>query len=285
MTDIKETFHHNYYLLFAIHHNITDGFSTIHICNFLIKILNMVIEKDNIDETQLGYFDDGSQIDELIKVKELELKSDSVLLHEIKKLQNKKESSKILLHDVIKCDKNFIPRTMNISKDLTKADTNDLIQRFKSMGVTFHSGFTILVCTAIVEFLNNKGVQNPSYEIGLTNAVNSRRFYKNQNCIPLGNHMIGLGMCLDIPRNVREDFKNYAKEFHASMKERMESGKIFCDTGLTSVIADEGKKDTVSYEDEIKKLDNLILSEYFHISNMGDITSHLGDEGKHVQTA
>ena len=275
--EIEENYPHQYSLLFAIHHGISDGFSNMYICNWMISLLNSVISNENIDDSQLGYFNDGEQTSKLIETREQELMQDKNLMDNFIKEQRNLKSKTPLLCGIMESETaNKISETKHIYKDLTCDETHCLVKIFKENGISFHSGFFAIVNVAIVDILNEAGLNNSNYDIIKSHTINFRKYWDKEEQVSLGVHIYDVLLAIDTPRDVKYNILSYAKKYHNILSNVFNSSECCNNQCFTKLI--DGTSIYKPIKDEVKK-----PTAYYNTTNMGNVTSILGNKGEHVQ--
>ena len=278
--EIESTHPNQYTLLVGTHHSITDGFSKHKKLGVLLSILNDVLEGKPINDDQFGFHTDGAETDQVVKDRRTELELDPLKYAELKAEFEVLHKKIALWEKITKTPKPEHPRSLYIVRKLDENTNKKIYERFKSLGVSYHTGFSAIIDIALVDLLKNSGIDQPIYDIGSLHVTNDRSLWKSEDKdLALGCSYSSFAMAMNTPENAKSQLENYIQEYHKKFysnfnDKRMMDERIICplkldEKGIPSCINDYRK--------------NLPPFVYYSTSNMGDTTKLIGEGGKHVK--
>lgn len=276
MPDIKEKFPYQYYFFLGLHHSITDGTSTIAICNHFLSLLNDVISGKPINDLeQLAEHATEEQTTKLLEEVGKELAENPT---EEERYQNMLSGrvENVLFLKAYPPPTNVRPKTLNLAYSLSKEETLDFLKRCKKEGVTIHSGFCSIINFAIVTLLIKGGIKQDSYKIKHYHTINNRRYWSGDTSRAFGAHLGKLTFLSEVTSNINE-FWDQARQFHKTFGELLnERGSL-----KESIMM---FKNTHRDIDISKAIEQMPMGDnYYGTTNMGNLASTFEGEGEYVQ--
>ncbi|KAB7500723.1 hypothetical protein Anas_13800 [Armadillidium nasatum] len=177
-------------ILFTFHHAITDGYTSINICNNFLKVLNDVIVENVQKLYYFGQLNDGHESEELFIQRAKYLKNNLEYCSEIRTMESKFNNAKLLLTEYFPAPKGAGKRTKFIHGELNKEMTTNLIKVFKSKGISFHAGFCSVFNWVLMDILTENGLPDKEIELPTTHAFNLRKYWKKSSSAQLGSHVL-----------------------------------------------------------------------------------------------
>ncbi|KAL7630743.1 UNVERIFIED_CONTAM: hypothetical protein RMT77_019044 [Armadillidium vulgare] len=279
-------------LLFTFHHAIIDGYTAINICNNFLKALNDVIGETVQKIYDFGQFNDGHETKELLIQRTEYLKKNLEYCEEIRTMKTKFDNTKVLLTEFFPVPKDAEKKTKFIHGELNKEITTNLIEVFKSKGISFHAGFCSVFNWVLMDIFTEKGLNDKEIELTTRHALNLRRYWKKPSSIQLGLHSQGIFLFSKIDQNVGENFWECAKEFNKELKSAIENMQAiewiaveyFTNTSSEPQLDDSLKLFEKETPPPITTPSFLLPppKTYYGTSNLGDISSILKGERDHV---
>ena len=269
----KDSF--TYDFLFNFNHAVTDGYSSLIICNEFLKIINDILSNETIDDTiQIGHH--------LPEVKKSEIQSaymiDSKIDQDEEYIDNlfQLETSKTRLKNAFPVDSNMVPQSKSVYFILDKHETMIFINKCKEHGVTVHSAFTSILNLSIVNVLKEAGISEEIYQTNTYHLINFRRFYEESSEKILGCHIGSYFLDHKTKINDSTKFWNYAKEVHKKLNPMITTKQFSLQEKARLILCTNGKL-------EFSLTNPREPGYYFSITNMGNINSLLTGEGEHVE--
>ena len=153
------------------------------------------------------------------------------------------------------------------------------LSRCRSMGITYHAGFTALLDAAYVKTLKDLGITEPNYPIASVHCVNLRAYY--QGCEnAFGNGMGALDTKTNAPGNVLENFWSYAQSYYKLFKEKYDAYTPLMHE-VVEELSDEDTLEPFDWEDA--KLNGLKEAYTYSTTNMLDVSKVLSNYGENVR--
>ncbi|KAG7156539.1 uncharacterized protein LOC121853470 [Homarus americanus] len=279
MPELNESFPHNYHLLFAIHHGITDGLSSVKICGFIISLLNDMMAGRSIDdEEELGQFDAGEETFRLVKERKHQMEVDPTLREKLVQDFQSTMRKVAVMNGVFPVPLDSEDKSLNLTRSLSHSDTSRFSSRCRSEGVTVLSAFTALVNIALIDLLKDRGVMQDTYEIGGAHSMNLRRYWKDNRDTTraLGCHLSWIKLITDTPKDAGDAFWDYTRTLHRDLQKHQLEATPVQEIMLIHIFHSEPPNVEAM-------LAFLPPPHFYTISNWGDITSLLPPPGDLVQ--
>ncbi|KAK7082067.1 hypothetical protein SK128_019465 [Halocaridina rubra] len=263
----------------GIHHSITDGTTNIIICKGFVKILNDIISGNPIDEkSQMGSFISDVETDKIVALKMRELKKDTKLLHSIESSMSDMGLGMPTLLTVYPMPTGNQDKTGNLTHVLRETSTKKFIMKCKSEGVTLHSGLTALTLATKVKLLHgNRKVEN-SFRLIHGHVINLRRYWEGDASEALGCHAhMPLNMSTLVPNDVTSNFWEFTRHLHKDIQHHLKEETVLYRDAYMMM---NNNKDA-TFEDMFKPKSSGQVD--IVLSNLGDVTSIIGEGGPHVK--
>ncbi|KAL7648290.1 UNVERIFIED_CONTAM: hypothetical protein RMT77_000196 [Armadillidium vulgare] len=277
--EMKEENEHMSDAIFSFHHIITDGFTSSQICNNFVEVLNDVIcGLVKSEYKNFGKFSDSTETDELIKQR-IQFFQDNP--KEFQKITNEMIDFKnrtVVLNQLFPVPDDVSITTKHLMRDLEEGQTILLLSKFRKHGVTFHSGFTAVANWAYMEILTENGFKQDFLDMGAYHAVNVRRYWKPCSSIQLGCHIGPMRLVVKTHRNIGKQFWEHAHEIQNKLQTHLKERKTLDEIIAYPLTSKSGE----SYNFAELFSNPPPLNIYYSTSNMGDLSSILKNEGKHV---
>ncbi|KAL7632965.1 UNVERIFIED_CONTAM: hypothetical protein RMT77_016675 [Armadillidium vulgare] len=279
-------------ILFTFHHAISDGYTSINICNNFLKALNDVIGENVQKFYNFGELNDGHETEELITQRTEYLKKNLEYCSEIRTMKSKFDNVKHLLTEYFPVSKDAEKKTKYIHGELNEEITSNLIKVFKSKEISFHAGICSVFNWVIMDILIEKGLTDDQIELPTKHALNLRRYWKKSSSIQLGSNASIISLLSKTDKNVGDNFWEYAKEFNKELRsviENMQSIDWFAVKNLKYTSVEPQYDDSLKVPEKVPP--HPITSSfsfapapktYYISSNIGDISSILKSERDHV---
>ncbi|KAB7494371.1 hypothetical protein Anas_14360 [Armadillidium nasatum] len=279
-------------ILFTFHHAIIDGYTAVNICNSFLKALNDVIGENVQKIYDFGQFNDGHETKELLIQRTEYLKSNLEYCEEIRTMKSKFDNAKVLLTEYFPVPKDAEKKTKFIHGELNKEITANLIEIFKSKGISFHAGFCSVFNWVLMDILTEKGLTEKEIELTTTHALNLRRYWKKSSSGQLGVHAKFFSLLSKTDQNIGKNFWEYAKEFNKELKSGIENMRAIdwiAEEYLANISSEPQLDDSLKLIEKVSSPSITIPSfllpppkTYYVTSNVGDISSILKSERDNV---
>ncbi|RXG53454.1 hypothetical protein Avbf_16544 [Armadillidium vulgare] len=272
-------------ILFTLHHAMIDDYTAIIICDSFLKALNDVIGETVQKIYNFGQFNDGHETKELLVQRTEYLKNNLEYCEEIRTMKTKFDNAKVLLTEYFPVPKDAEKKTKFIHGELNKEITTNLIEIFKSKGISFHAGFCSVFNWVLMDILTENGLTDKEIELPTRHALNLRRYWKKSSSVQLGFHAKMINILSKTDKIVEENFWVYAKEFNKDLKSAIENKQAIDWTALKHL---KYTSDEPRYDDSLKLLEKVPPpsfsnpKSYYGTSNIGNTSSILKGERDHV---
>ncbi|KAL7631073.1 UNVERIFIED_CONTAM: hypothetical protein RMT77_018627 [Armadillidium vulgare] len=272
-------------ILFTLHHAMIDDYTAIIICDSFLKALNDVIGETVQKIYNFGQFNDGHETKELLVQRTEYLKNNLEYCEEIRTMKTKFDNAKVLLTEYFPVPKDAEKKTKFIYGELNKEITTNLIEIFKSKGISFHAGFCSVFNWVLMDILTENGLTDKEIELPTRHALNLRRYWKKSSSVQLGFHAKMINILSKTDKIVEENFWVYAKEFNKDLKSAIENKQAIDWTALKHL---KYTSDEPRYDDSLKLLEKVPPpsfsnpKSYYGTSNIGNTSSILKGERDHV---
>ncbi|XP_042875628.1 uncharacterized protein LOC122255540 [Penaeus japonicus] len=263
-------------LFLGIYHGITDGYSNMKICGFLIQLLEDVISGKPInDEEQLCECVAGEKTQRMVDERFAAIKANCEYKEKMVEEYQASQSKCLLASLIPEGAGEKDPKTRLLTRTLDVDTSAIFFKRCREEGVTVNSAFTALCSVAMVDFLVEGGIHRETYSISSNHVVNARRYWEGDTSEYLGCHALPTNpVVVETPRNVGAKFWDYAREVHREFLKTLDSGKALHVEAMKQIMRSESP-------------DCGALSEQsqfdFCMTNMGDVTPLVTEGGDHVQ--
>lgn len=275
----KEENGHMSDVIFTFHHIITDGFTSSHICNNFIEVLNDIISGSvKSDYEHFGKFTDSTETDEIIRERIQFFQDNPREFQEISKQMADFKNHTVVHNQLFPVPEDVFLTTKHLMRDLDEGKTSLLLNKFKKHGFTFHSGFTAVANWAYMEILTENGFKEDSLEMGSYHAINLRRYWKPCSYIQLGCHMGSIRIAVKVDRNIGKKFWDHVREIQNKLQTHLKNCKTVDEILAYPLTSKSGE----SYNFAELFRNPPPLNIYYSTTNMGDLSSILKNEGKHV---
>ncbi|XP_042222488.1 uncharacterized protein LOC121866824 [Homarus americanus] len=216
--EYNKDFPHQYAIIFFVHHSIMDGTSMAYMLQAFVEVLDRVLRGQSVDNTkQIGVFVSHQEITEKELLIEKMLNNDQGRLRELKQeVLASTKSPEILRGYPAPGGPN--PTTHFLHREIQPERFHKIYLRCKQHGVTFYTALQATVNTAIVELLKEAGINDEDFNISVSNTTNLRRYMPRRPSPTLGLHLYYTTQLVNVNRNVRESFWNFAKIIGSDLK-------------------------------------------------------------------
>ncbi|XP_063606352.1 uncharacterized protein LOC134781200 [Penaeus indicus] len=260
----------------GLYHGITDGYSNMKICGYLVQLLEDVIARNPInDEEKLGICVSGERTQQLVDERFAAIKADSEYKEKMMKEFQASQKSCLLASMIPEGAGEKEPKTRMLLRNLDTDTSTAFFKRCREEGVTVNSAFTAVGSVAMVDFLVEGGIDQDTYRISSNHVVNARRYWGGDTSDYLGCHALPTNpVTVETPRTVGSNFWNYARELHREFQKTLESDKAIHIEAMKQVCRSENPDSgALSKQSQFD----------FCVTNMGNVTSLVTEGGAHVQ--
>ncbi|KAG7171798.1 hypothetical protein Hamer_G000713 [Homarus americanus] len=274
--EYNKDFPHQYAIIFFVHHSIMDGTSMAYSLRGFVEVLDRVLRGQSVDNTkQIGVFVSHQEITEKELLIEKMLNNDQGRLRELKQeVLASTKSPEILKGYPAPGGPN--PTTHFLHREIQPERFHKIYLRCKQHGVTFYTALQAAVNTAIVELLKEAGIHDEDFNISVSNNTNLRRYMARRPSPILGVHVYHTTQLVNVSRNVRESFWNFAKIIGSDLKTLL--------TSEASLVQSVVRRMTLPPIDPTTyfRTPPPLTSDYL-FTNMGDVSAMIGGDTHSVR--
>lgn len=280
LEDINKEFLHNYALIFGIHHSISDGTTNVKICNLLCNIMNDLKGGLTIDdEEQLGDITGDAEAVKLYDEEIARLKENPELGMEIKRELDEGAKVRPLIRHICKIPSDVPVVTKSVTAIFNSEISDRFYRKAKSKGVSLHSALATLINLSFVKLLQEHGINQDEYNLRAGHDINIRRYYNSEKSArALGIHgpLFGYRSAFWVPKDLVPVFWKTAKEFNTRFHADLSSRKVLTVSAyrMTNENTDQNFREMMKTDGE--------PNYYYTISNMGNLSGALFEEGQHM---
>ncbi|XP_063884511.1 uncharacterized protein LOC135113247 [Scylla paramamosain] len=219
--EVKAALPHQCHILMTLHHAANDGMVVMMVTQLLIDILDSLLQGLPVSSQPVGELCEGFEVvEEEARIRAALLQDPERL---VAALRQHVESKRLpLLMEAFGLPKAEDWTTKNLPPVVLD---NQRMEKFaakcRSVGATINAGFTALINTALVELVQEAGLDKDVYHLSSSHPVDTRRLMKNTQNIPLGYHAIPMTQCTATPRNVKEHFWQYVKTVDVKLRDKI----------------------------------------------------------------
>lgn len=168
------------------------------------------------------------------------------------------------------------PATKHISRMINSETLSKFKDKAKTAGITFNSAFVAMINAAFVDLMVEGDVLEKNYRLYVNHLINIRRYLGKTDTIPLGAYQYPLSHFSDVSVSVKENFWEYAGNYHRDLLSKLKSGTV-----LEQKVLKKLKRFSMSPMEFFQNPPPVVHD--FSVSNVGDMTSFIPGIGKHVQ--
>lgn len=260
----------------GLYHGITDGYSNMKICGFLIQLLEDVIACNPFnDEEQLGICVSGEKTQQMVDEQFRAVKADSKYKEKMMEEFQASQKTCLLASLIPEGAGEKKPKTRMVLRNLDTDASSTFFKRCREEGVTVNSAFTALSSVAMVDILVEGGIDQDTYRISSNHVVNARRYWGGDTSEYLGCHALPTNpVAVDTPRSVGAKFWDYARVLHREFQRTLETDKAVHIEAMKQICRSENPDSgALSKQSQFD----------FCVTNMGDVTALVTEGGAHVQ--
>ncbi|XP_071519953.1 uncharacterized protein [Panulirus ornatus] len=223
---IKNQFPHQYILIFSFCHSTADGMITLMVFSLIMKFLQDFMKGVPIDDGQLGKIVSHSHSEQIEKMLMEDLKKDPERFDTLQRdLADKQFKS--LLDEAFGVPEVTHPTVESIHTVMDKSTVDKFMRKCRNVGITFNSGFTCVINTALVELVQEAGVVRDMYRVTSRHVIDERRYWGGDPFKDFGCHVGAMSHSMVTPHNIRQNFWEYAKVFGKEFREKLRGNYHF----------------------------------------------------------
>ncbi|KAK7017514.1 hypothetical protein SK128_001309 [Halocaridina rubra] len=219
--EVKTRLPFQYIFLMSLHHGMTDGNASFHIIEAFLRLLEDVLSGTPID--------DGKQLGKLVSDQETIMVKKNIKEYFEKnpvKLMECKEnmvrpSFEPLLKEAFGFPKDPKPRTRFLISKLKSCVFDRFNEKCAENNVTFNSGFTFAINTALVELVQESGIRRDNYTVTSRHAVNLRRYWQRDHYWSFGCHIGRMHQTSHTPPYDKAKYWEYVKIHDKQLQEKL----------------------------------------------------------------
>ncbi|XP_069170841.1 uncharacterized protein [Procambarus clarkii] len=242
------------------------------------KIIDDMLSGKPIDDLQFGQLADHSQTSEITQQIKSALENDPERLSSLIKLKKQEPATSVLIEafgapEPSQAETKYLENVfLNIS------DVDKFHAKCQSENISFNSGFTSVINTALVEVVMEAGFTRDSYNIRSRIPIDMRRYMKDYSKTFLsGFHGAPMFQSISTPYNVKDHFWMYAKQHDVQFQNNLKKKSFIEDMIIERMLrpADFSHEKFFANPQPITR-DYLFTNMFKHLSRTYGV-------GKHVQ--
>ncbi|XP_069170846.1 uncharacterized protein [Procambarus clarkii] len=276
--EINKKFPYRNTVIFECQHAAIDGADIIMIIGWFHKIIDDMLSGKPIDDLQFGQLADHSQTSEITQQIKSALENDPERLSSLIKLKKQEPATSVLIEafgapEPSQAETNYLENVfLNIS------DVDKFHAKCQSENISFNSGFTSVINTALVEVVMEAGFTRDAYNIRSRIPIDMRRYMKDYSKTFLsGFHGAPMFQSISTPYNVKDHFWMYAKQYDVQFQNNLKKKSFIEDMIIERMLrpADFSPEKFFANPQPITR-DYLFTNMFKHLSRTYGV-------GKHVQ--
>ena len=271
---------HKSTLLMNFNHAITDGFSNLLIFDLFIKILNKVIQDEEVDDTNNLVFSPAAEtLPYFTSIKDNLFSDKQQLANCLEKYE------KILTNTCNLFSQKIIHRNADSSKadlivnEIGEKETSNFLKKCKIENVTVNSAFISLINLSILETLRvNKLIgENSGWEIPSGQVENLRKYYSDDRKNSIGCQVSAGFFKIYTDKDDLQDFWEYTRKVQREFKDYCNSGEMIRFEIARMLLQLQNKIPNADFKTQNK------VATYYGLTNMGDASKVLKNKEKSVK--
>lgn len=268
---------YHYDLMLGFHHGITDGFSAMKTCGFIVSLLNDVLAGNHInDEEQLAEYTNHEETERVISEKRSLLENDLDLQKRLLSEIERKKDTKSIFREAVKSAEGGKDRTRSVLRCLDEVATNKFIKKCRSEEVTVHSAFTALANVAMADLIAEVDSRRESYLLINNHVINIRRYWSGDVSRSFGCHIVApMTIFTEVQPFAKGKFWDFARSVHLDLQKNLKEGVILQNQALAK-LKNSPKPTARDFFYPLLPCD-------FSTSNLGDVTPLVTEGGDHVK--
>ncbi|KAK4296880.1 hypothetical protein Pmani_030660 [Petrolisthes manimaculis] len=237
--DTNDPYPYTCQLLVSLNHAIHDGVGLYWIIFWMLEMLDKILSGVQINDQPFGILHSGFEYrQEEDKIRK-ELLKDPLTLRRLLNEQAGKNTIP-LIAEAFGLPEDENPVTIPLETEVISGQIMEqLVKKCKSVGVTQNSYVLAAYNVALVELIQEAGLDRDVYNITNIIPINTRRFV-TESGFHLGCYSMPLHHTTSTPKDVKNNFWQYAKEIDNSVRGEMKNKKFLTDSVLDMMLQEEG---------------------------------------------
>ncbi|KAK3883223.1 hypothetical protein Pcinc_012450 [Petrolisthes cinctipes] len=237
--DTKDPYPYTSQLLFSLNHVMHDGVVLYWIIFWMLEILDNILSGVQTNDQPFGILHSGLEISQEEDKIRKELLKDPLTLRRLLNEQAEKNTIP-LIAEAFELPEEEYPVTISLETEVISSQIMEQLgKKCKSVGVTLNSCFLAAYNVALVELIQKAGLDRDVYNITSVIPVNTRRLV-TESGFHLGCYSVPLHHTTATPRDVKNNFWQYAKEIDDSVRGKMRKKQFLTDRVLDRMLQEEG---------------------------------------------